>query len=90
MIEMTRRQMLGRFASGVYSSRVKLIKPDPAIFELAASHFQSRPEVLVFLDDHPFNVMSARASGWRALQFSDAVQAEREMRQNGWWPAGLD
>jgi putative hydrolase of the HAD superfamily len=80
---------LGRFASGLYSSRVKLIKPDPAIFELAAAHFKARPDELVFLDDHPANVVAARGAGWRAVQFSDAAQAEREMRQNGWWPEGI-
>ena len=79
---------MGRFASGVYSSRVKLIKPDPAIFALAAAHFGARPGELVFLDDHPPNVAAARAAGWQALQFSDAAQAERDMRAGGWWPAG--
>lgn len=80
--------VLGRFASGVYSSRVKLIKPDPAIFELAAAHFGAKPAELVFLDDHPANVVAARNAGWRAVHFSDAAQAEREIREQGWWPVG--
>ncbi|HSW05374.1 HAD family hydrolase [Aquabacterium sp.] len=77
---------LGRFTSGVYSGRVQLVKPDPAIFEHAATHFGARPDELVFLDDHPPNVAAARAAGWQALQFSNAAQAERDLRAAGWWP----
>ena len=40
------------FADGVFSSRVQLIKPDPAIFAYAAQAFGEQPGDLVFLDDH--------------------------------------
>ena len=73
------------FRDGVFSARVHLNKPEPAIFELAAARFGSAPGELVFLDDHGPNVQAARALGWNALQFSDAAQAEAEMAERGWW-----
>ena len=77
---------LGWFRDGVFSSRVKLSKPSPAVFDLAAQRFGHPPAELVFLDDHPANVLAARAAGWQALLFSDAVQAEADLKAAGWWP----
>ena len=74
------------FSDGVFSARVKLIKPDPAIFRMASQRFGVAPAELVFLDDHPANVAAARAAGWQALLFSDAAQAEQDLRASGWWP----
>ena len=74
------------FSDGVFSARVKLIKPDPAIFDMASQRFGVAPAELVFLDDHPANVAAARAAGWQALLFSDAAQAEQDLRASGWWP----
>lgn len=78
------------FADGVFSARVKLIKPEPAIFELSQRQFGVPADELVFLDDNAHNIAAARAVGWNALQFSDAAQAEHALRQAGWWPAVLD
>ena len=72
------------FESGVFSSRVQLIKPDPAIFEHAARVFGRPPSQLLFLDDHLPNVDAARAAGWQALHFVDAAQAEAEVLALDW------
>ena len=72
------------FRDGVFSARVHLNKPEPAIFELAAARFGAMPGGLVFLDDHAPNVQAAQALGWNALQFIDAVQAEAELHERGW------
>jgi putative hydrolase of the HAD superfamily len=72
------------FESGVFSSRVKLIKPDPAIFEHAAKVFRRPPAQLLFLDDHLPNIAAARAAGWQAVHFVDAAQAEAEVVAMGW------
>jgi putative hydrolase of the HAD superfamily len=72
------------FESGVFSSRVKLIKPDPAIFEHAATVFRRAPAQLLFLDDHLPNIVAARAAGWTAIHFVDAAQAEAEVLALGW------
>ncbi len=75
---------VGWFASGVFSGRERMIKPEADIFEFAAARFGQPPEQLVFLDDHLPNVQAARALGWHALHFSSAAQAEAELRANGW------
>lgn len=75
------------FDDGVFSSRVKLVKPDPAIFVLAAQRFDLPPGELVFVDDVQANVAAAQAVGWQAVLFTDAVQCERDLRRAGLWPA---
>jgi len=76
---------VGWFRDGVFSSRVKAIKPEPGIFALAAERFGARPDELIFFDDHLPNVLAARAAGWHALQFSDAAAAEAALRERGGW-----
>ena len=66
------------FDDGVFSSRVHLIKPEPAIFHEAARRF-GRAEELVFFDDHAANVETARSLGWQAVRFSSAGQCERDL-----------
>lgn len=70
---------IGWFDGGVVSARVRHIKPERGIFEVAAARFGAAPEELVFLDDHAPNVEAARALGWSAILFSDAGQARREL-----------
>jgi putative hydrolase of the HAD superfamily len=78
-----REPVFRRFASGVFSGRVQLAKPDAAIFELAARRFEAEPETLVFLDDHEPNVAAARACGWQAQHFTTAADAPAGLRLAG-------
>lgn len=71
------------FDGGVFSSRVQLIKPDPAIFHHALQVFGSTPDEAVFLDDHRVNVETARGLGIRTVQFVDAAQAQGELEALG-------
>lgn len=77
------------FADGLFSARVRLSKPDAAIFALAQQRFGRAAHELVFLDDSPANIAAASAAGWRAQLFTDAAQAEAQLRQRGWWPPEL-
>jgi putative hydrolase of the HAD superfamily len=70
----TRDGVLGLFAGGVFSSRVGLIKPEPALFAHAAAAFGGATGTLVLLDDMEKNVVAARAAGWQAFRFDDAEQ----------------
>jgi len=81
-----RHAFMGWFTDGVFSCHVGHNKPEPAIYEIAARRFGHPVAELVFMDDHGPNVDAARALGWRALQFHDAVQAEAEARALGWTP----
>jgi HAD superfamily hydrolase (TIGR01509 family) len=81
---LARHSFMGWFNDGVFSCRVGHNKPEPAIYEVAARRFGHPAPELVFMDDHLPNVEAARRLGWRALQFHDAAQAERDVRAAGW------
>ena len=74
---------LGLFRRGVFSSRVSLIKPEPAIFDHAAQHFGIDPAHTLFIDDHADNIVAARAAGWQALHFRDPAQCEAALVELG-------
>jgi putative hydrolase of the HAD superfamily len=67
------------FESGLFSGRVKQIKPSSEIFAMAERHFNAQPQELLFLDDHPVNVGAALARDWQACLFTDAASARREL-----------
>jgi putative hydrolase of the HAD superfamily len=74
------------FESGVFSSDVRLCKPDPALFGLAARRFGEDPGDCLLIDDHPANVAGAQAAGWRAIAFTDAPALAVALRAGGWLP----
>ena len=55
------------FDGGVFSGRVKLAKPDPAIYAHAELVLGLEPTHTVFLDDHWPNVQAAMERGWQGL-----------------------
>jgi putative hydrolase of the HAD superfamily len=63
----------------VVSAAVKLLKPDPAIYEHLRERFALDFTVSVFIDDLPRNVESARRVGLPAIQFESAEQVRREL-----------
>jgi putative hydrolase of the HAD superfamily len=75
--------VVGWFAGGVISARVHHIKPEPAIFELAAQRFGAAPAELLFIDDIAANVEAAQRAGWQALQFVDPAQCADALAARG-------
>lgn len=57
---------IARFHGGIFSGRVKLAKPDAAIYALAERELNLIPGETLFLDDTRANVDEARARGWKA------------------------
>ncbi len=72
------------FADGIFSSRVKLIKPDPAIFAAAQERLALTPAQTLFIDDSPRNVVAARAAGWNAVQFTEPGALKADLASLGW------
>jgi HAD superfamily hydrolase (TIGR01509 family) len=64
------------FDDGVFSARVQLMKPQPAIFREAAQRFGVAPAELLFIDDLAHNIDAARALGWQGLHFQGAAACE--------------
>ena len=78
-----RHDFLSLFASGIYSSHVQLIKPDPAIFALAQQRFGGDPADTLFIDDHPENIEAACRHGWHARLFTGPQALAAELRAMG-------
>lgn len=71
------------FSDIVVSGEEKLVKPDPAIYALAARRFGHEPEAMLFIDDNLANVEGARACGWHAHHFQDAATLRAEFVERG-------
>lgn len=67
-----------RFEDIIVSGEEFLVKPDPAIFELARRRFHVEPSRALFVDDRAENVAAAMAAGYRGHQFGgrNALDAE--------------
>lgn len=55
----------------VDSSEVKLIKPDPAIFQIATEMAGCPADEILLVDDTKINVLTAERAGWHGLWFDD-------------------
>lgn len=62
-----RHAFLQWFDGGIFSSDVKLGKPDPAIFRLLASRYRLAGADTLFIDDSLANVHAADALGWQTI-----------------------
>jgi 2-haloacid dehalogenase len=72
-----------QFCDIVVSGREKLAKPDPRIFDLAASRFGHAPSQMLFIDDNTSNIEAAAALGWQVHHFVTAERLGRELRERG-------
>lgn len=63
------------------SGRVRVIKPDPAIYDLHTRTFDLDPEATLFIDDNADNVDAARAFGWNAVRFKDAEALQADLQR---------
>lgn len=69
------------FEDIVVSGAEKLVKPDPAIYELAEKRFGLSGDALFFTDDNPANIDAANERGWHAHLFKDAAGLEAELKR---------
>jgi FMN phosphatase YigB (HAD superfamily) len=67
------------FEDGIFSSRVGLMKPDPAIFRLTMDRLGMRDPAPVFIDDAQRNIDAALALGWRGVRFESATQVRDQL-----------
>ncbi len=58
------------FDGGIYSHEVGLMKPDPAIFELAKSRFSLDPRRTLYIDDLEANCAAGEAAGFRSFVYA--------------------
>jgi 2-haloacid dehalogenase len=65
------------------SGEVRLIKPDPAIYEHHTRSFALTPSATLFIDDSPVNIEAARGFGWNAEIFTDVERLRDDFRRYG-------
>jgi 2-haloacid dehalogenase len=71
------------FDDMVVSGDVRVIKPDPRIFEILLQRANRRAQDCIFIDDHLPNVDAARQLGFRAIQFRSGEQLRAELGKMG-------
>ena len=79
---------LGCFETGLYSSEVRLVKPEAEIYREALRRFGTSAADCLFFDDSAGNVASAQREGWAACRYTDAAAARRDLAVHGVLPAG--
>jgi 2-haloacid dehalogenase len=78
-----RYEFLDWFDGVVISGEERMIKPDPAIFQLLLDRFGLDPEATVFIDDSEANVTAARQLGLDAVSFTDPTQLRHDLAALG-------
>ncbi|SRR5581483_4138342 len=81
-----RFDFLNWFQGILLSGKVKLVKPDPRIFQLFLETHSVDPERAVYVDDLPRNVEAASALGMHGVQFTDPGALRTELVSIGLLP----
>ena len=68
------------FDGKIISYRVRLTKPDPAIYRCLIHTYGLEPSRTLFIDDAPANVEAAIANDWQALCFNEPGKLRRFMQ----------
>lgn len=75
----TRWNLDGAFDEIIISCEVKMIKPDPAIFQYTLDKLGVEKDEAVLIDDRIVNINGARAFGLHAVHFQKKSQAIEEL-----------
>ncbi len=67
----------------VISCKIKMIKPDPAIFQYVIDNYGIVPEKTVFIDDNEDNINAAKAFGINTILFTDKASADTKLAELG-------
>ncbi|WP_332817308.1 HAD family hydrolase [Sphingopyxis sp.] len=73
-----------RFQDIIVSGTEKLMKPDPAIYQLAIERFGIDPAGTLFIDDNAANVVGAESVGIAGHLFAGASELEADLRARGY------
>ena len=72
---------LREFDDLIISGNEKLIKPNPAIFNLAIKRFQLIPENTVFIDDKKINIEVADKLNFHTIHLLDPYKIKKEIEK---------
>ncbi|HMX21091.1 MAG TPA: HAD family phosphatase [Anaerolineales bacterium] len=75
-----RYEFLNLFDDMIISGEHKLIKPDPAIFQLTLERIDRKASECLFIDDSLANIETARNMGFHTIHFQSPEQLERDLK----------
>ena len=75
--------VIDHFGDIVISGVEKLIKPDPAIYQLALDRFDLEPRTALFIDDREENIHASEGEGFVGHHFTDAEKLADALRHHG-------
>jgi 2-haloacid dehalogenase len=67
------------FEGIVISGDVRLVKPDPLIFQLLLNRYDLAAEECVFIDDNEANVLAARELGMSAVHYREPMDLSKAL-----------
>ena len=67
----------------IISSEVSIIKPDPAIFELALGYMDVLAEHTIFIDDNEANAQAAASVGIESIWYKDLTSLKERLSDLG-------
>lgn len=76
-------EWIENFVFKTFSSEVRLIKPDPAIYEHTLHGLGVSASESLFVDDREINIQAARALGIHAIQFGSIAQLKHDLEAMG-------
>jgi putative hydrolase of the HAD superfamily len=79
-----RTPWLAGFSHHTFSHRLKMAKPEPAIYAHAAEGLQTAPADVLFIDDREENIAAAHAAGMQAVRYTNHDDFLRVMREQGY------
>ena len=71
------------FDHHTFSAEIRLIKPDPAIYEHSLRGLGVPPSDALFVDDREQNIKAAQALGIRSIQFRSMAQFRNDLEKLG-------
>lgn len=74
---------LKTFRGIVVSAQERLLKPDPAIFEVFLARYNQRAEDCLFIDDSAKNIATADAMGFATVHVTGGTDLRREIAAQG-------
>lgn len=72
----------------LFSGDLRMVKPDPAIWESLCDRLGAPPGSCLFIDDRQSNVDGAEAAGLHAIRFTGADALRRDLVRRGLLPSG--
>jgi 2-haloacid dehalogenase len=87
-ITRTKYEFFQLFDTILLSGEVKLLKPDPRIFDVLLERIGRPARECLLIDDSPQNIEAARGLGFEAVPFESPDQLLRELQRRGLLPIG--